>query len=55
MEAASNSEAEVAELLLKHGADVNAKNIFGRTALYWATSEGHNETADFLRKYGAKE
>ena len=41
---------EVAELLIANGADVSAKNRYGKTLLDFA--EG--ETADLLRKHGAK-
>lgn len=29
------------QLLLQHGADVNAKDKYERTALYWAAEGGH--------------
>jgi len=41
-----------AELLIEEGADVNAKSRFGRTPLDKA--KRHPETADLLRKHGAK-
>ena len=33
MQAARNGSTEIAEVLLKHGADVNACNVWGETAL----------------------
>ena len=45
---------EVACLLLKHGADVEAKDDEGRTAFHFASSEGHQDIAKLLSEYGAK-
>ena len=41
---------EIVELLIAKGADLNAKDDVGTTPLDWA----YGETADFLRKNGAK-
>ena len=41
---------ETVELLIAKGADVNAKNVDGRTPLDWTGGE----TADLLRKHGGK-
>jgi ankyrin repeat protein len=41
---------EIKELIAA-GADVKAKDKFGRTALYWI---GNKETEDLLKKAGAK-
>ena len=54
MWAANNGYTETAELLLKHGANVNAKDNEGSTALMCAADNGHTETANLLRRYGAK-
>ena len=43
---------EIVELLIAEGAEVNAKNSFGDTPLDRAVL--WNETADLLRKHGAK-
>ena len=53
MNVADNCRPEVVELLLEHGADVNAKDNHGQTALEYA--RGYEDVAEILRKYGAKE
>ena len=46
---------EVAELLLAKGADVNARDAFGRTPLdYYIYRWSRNELNDLLRKHGGK-
>ncbi|KAI0248516.1 ankyrin repeat-containing domain protein, partial [Lactifluus subvellereus] len=45
---------EVACLLLKHGADVDAKDHKGRTAFHFALSKGHNDIAKLLSGHGAE-
>ena len=47
----ASDRKNVAEFLIKKGADVNAKNAYGFTPL----DEADDETADLLRKHGAKE
>jgi len=44
---------EVARLLLEHGADVNAQNMGGQTALQYAAISNHMEVARFLVDQGA--
>jgi len=44
---------EMASLLIKNGADVNARDIRGITALMQAASEGHNKTVKLLIESGA--
>ena len=39
---------EICELLVKHGADVNAKGHAGYTPLHWAVRWGHLEIAKIL-------
>jgi ankyrin repeat protein len=53
-QAARNGHKEIAELLIAKGADVTAKNEDGETPLDWANWRSHAETADLLRKHGAK-
>jgi ankyrin repeat protein len=40
-------------LLLSHGADVNAKDKFGLTPLHWATLHDNEVSADVLLAHGA--
>ena len=51
--AASWGHNEIVELLIAKGADVNVKSS-GKTPLDWAIKQLHLETADLLRKHGAK-
>ena len=41
--------------LVEHGADVNAKNEYGKTARWLAVLGHHAEVAEFLRQHGAAE
>jgi hypothetical protein len=50
---ASQDRAEVAKLLLDGGADVNAADQSGRTALMHASLRGHDELAAILVRRGA--
>ena len=51
--ACRNGHTAVAALLLERGADVNAKGVFGGTALHWAAINGHKDTVAFLVAHGA--
>ena len=42
---------EIAERLLKHGADLDAKEQSGKTAKQLAIQQGHESTAELLQKY----
>ena len=53
-DAAEMGSKEVAELFIAKGADVNKMSNKCKTPLDWAIEEGHTETADLLRKHGAK-
>jgi ankyrin repeat protein len=46
---------KVVELLINHGANVNAKDWDGKTPMSLAKENGHAEIAELLRKHGAKE
>ena len=46
--AAADGRRDTAELLLQHGADVNAKTDKGWTALMCTAWNGHRETAELL-------
>ena len=49
-ETARSGRKEVVELLIAKGADVNAKDVDGKTPL----NSAEGETADLLRKHGGK-
>ncbi|MGH7359095.1 MAG: ankyrin repeat domain-containing protein [Gemmatimonadaceae bacterium] len=51
--AARNGHVAVVEYLLDRGAAVDAKGVFGATALHWAAINGHRSTADLLVARGA--
>lgn len=44
---------EIAEALIKSGADVNARDKFGKTAIHYAVQNGHAELVKTLLKMGA--
>ena len=48
-------DLEKIKQLLENGADVNAKDKYGWTALRYASSWGHKEIVELLKSYGAKE
>ncbi|MEQ9404637.1 MAG: ankyrin repeat domain-containing protein [Cyclobacteriaceae bacterium] len=47
------SNYEIADILLKHGADVNARQMSGVTPLHSAAHNGQFEISDLLIKHGA--
>jgi ankyrin repeat protein len=51
--AAMKGLADLVPLLVKHGADVNAVNEYGRTALYYAARHGQRQSAEALTGAGA--
>ncbi|XP_070547207.1 death-associated protein kinase 1-like [Ptychodera flava] len=46
--ASGKGHADVAEVLIKHGADVNAKDEIERTSLHYAVRNGHEATTRLL-------
>jgi ankyrin repeat protein len=44
---------EISRVLLKHGADIEARDIFYFSALEWATLNGHVELAQVFLEHGA--
>ena len=53
-EASLNGRAPVVELLIDHGADIEAKTRIGATPLHLAAQEGHLATARLLVTRGAR-
>jgi len=50
---AENNNIKLVELLLQAGADINAKNNYGWTALMWASKYGYKDVVKLLIKAGA--
>jgi cytohesin len=53
--AIGRGDKEIVELLIAHGADVNAKGTLDKSPLRWARDVGNEEIAELLREHGAKE
>jgi outer membrane protein assembly factor BamB len=53
IEAARKGDLKTVEALLAKGVDVNAKNAYGVTALYYAASKGHLDVVKLLIKHKA--
>jgi Ankyrin repeats (3 copies) len=53
MYAAHGGHEAIADILIRHGADVNAGNKFGCTGLMYAGKNGHGPIADMLIGHGA--
>jgi len=51
MAAAEYNTFEIAELLLKHHADVTAENMYGETAIDIAAKKGHTKILELIRQY----
>ena len=43
---------DVARVLLDYGADINAQDIHGQTALHWPSQEGHIKVVQLLLEHG---
>ncbi|KAI5360405.1 Putative P-loop containing nucleoside triphosphate hydrolase [Septoria linicola] len=52
--AAYRGHADVVELLLRHGADPNSRDIEETSCLEWAVSGHHRRVAELLLQYGAE-
>ncbi len=50
---ADEGKENLAKLLVEYGADVNAKDVHGDTALMWAANAGHLNVFKFLVEHGA--
>ena len=55
IKAAHDGQTEKVLDLIKAGADVNAKDNYGNTALILAAAKGHTEIVDLLKSAGAKD
>ena len=54
MFAAYNGYSEIADMLIKAGADINAVNKNGSSSLQFATDKGHQSVINLLIANGAK-
>ncbi|KAG8560246.1 hypothetical protein GDO81_014854 [Engystomops pustulosus] len=51
--AATEGHTHIVDLLIKNGANINAKDMLEMTALHWATEHNHQDVVDLLIKNGA--
>ncbi len=54
MWAAAGGYTQICDLLIKHGADIAAKDKKGMTAVFVAALYGHAKTAQFLKSMESK-
>lgn len=54
-EAAFRGRGEIARMLLERGADPNAVDAAGKTPLFYAQDDKHEDIVSLLRLYGARE
>ena len=47
----NRGNAEIVQVLLEHGAEINAQDPEGQTALHYACSVGHQEVIKVLLKF----
>jgi ankyrin repeat protein len=52
MWAAWSGSLAIADLLIVHGADPNAENVRGETAMHWAAAAGHLGVCQYLLEQG---
>lgn len=52
-ETTDQQQEAIIELLIKYGADPNARDDFGRTPLHWVAFEGHLHAVELLLQAGA--
>ena len=52
--AALRRDVRFAQSLLRHGIDVDVRNLFMETPLHWAVKQGHLEVVLFLLSSGAQ-
>jgi ankyrin repeat protein len=55
MAASDTGQFKAVKVLLDRGADINAEDIHGRTALFQASKYGDTRVVNFLKAHGAKE
>jgi len=55
IDAVISENAEKVKLLVENGADVNIKDKFGCTPLYYALKYDNTNIIEYLKRYGAKE
>lgn len=53
LSAARNGHEAVVRQLLENGADIEAKNMYGWTALHWTAFNGHETVVRLLLEKGA--
>ncbi|MEO0166844.1 MAG: ankyrin repeat domain-containing protein [candidate division WOR-3 bacterium] len=53
IQAAKDGNMFVLKAAIEKGADINAKDKYGWTALMWASINGHTETVEYLKEKGA--
>lgn len=53
--AVQNNQKVIAKLCLKHGADIDARNNAGHSALYYARLYNYEDVAEYLLRKGSTE
>ena len=54
IKAAREGHKAISELLINNEADLNVKNVEGKTPLDYAIENNHTNIADLLRQHGGK-